>query len=523
MVDNIAMKHKSGAPRQPVLLIILDGFGCNPSRVNNGIAMARTPRFDDFFAHYPHTVLQASGKAVGLPDGQMGNSEVGHLTLGSGCIIRQDLVKIDDTITDGSFFKNEALNRAIDGARAAQRPVHLVGLVSDGGVHSHLNHLLALIELCQRRGTKPALHMITDGRDTAPNCARNYLPLLHGALERAGGTIATVSGRYYAMDRDNRWERTKKAWDAMVLREGRHAVSAEEAISIAYAEKEGDEFITPTVIRGRDAIQNNDEVIFFNFRKDRPRQLAGALLKREFKEFPRGDFAGARLTSFTCYDKWFGNPYAFEQDRPSTTLAEIISRAGLKQFHCAETEKYPHVTYFFNGSQGEAVSGEDRVIIPSPKVATYDLAPEMSAAGVADAVVDALKSEEYAFIVVNFANGDMVGHSAIPEAIIKAVECLDREVGRVIDQALQNRYSIILTADHGNCDEMVDPITGEPNTQHSVYPVPCLVIDKTHWTLSTGAGLSAIAPTVLHLMGLTTPPAMAGHSLLLKPVGHADH
>lgn len=517
------MRHKSGVPRQPVLLIILDGFGCNPSRVNNGIALANTPRFDDLFGHYPHTLLQASGKAVGLPDGQMGNSEVGHLTMGSGCIIRQDLVKIDDAISDGSFFKNEALNRAAAAAQAIGRPVHLVGLVSDGGVHSHLNHLLALIELCQRRGAKPVLHMITDGRDTAPNCAKSYLPPLLGTLERAGGRIATVCGRYYAMDRDNRWDRTKKAWDAMVLRQGRRAATAEEAIALAYAEKEGDEFIAPTVIGDTEAVKNGDHIIFFNFRKDRPRQMTSALLKPEFKEFPRGDFLGAHVTSFTCYDTWFGNPYAFEQDRPSTTLADIISRAGLKQFHCAETEKYPHVTYFFNGSQGEAVSGEERVIIPSPKVATYDLAPQMSAAGVADAVIDALNSEEFAFIVVNFANGDMVGHTAVREAIIAAVECLDREVGRVVDRALQKRYSVILTADHGNCDEMIDPVTGEPNTQHSVYPVPCLIIDKIHWTLSTGAGLSAVAPTVLHLMGLTVPQSMAGHSLLLKPIGHADH
>lgn len=515
------MQHASGAPRQPVLLVILDGVGCNPSRANNAVLLANTPRLDALFARFPHTVLHASGKAVGLPDGQMGNSEVGHLTLGSGCVIRQDLVQIDDAIADGSFFKNTAITGAVKRAASAGRPVHLTGLVSDGGVHSHLNHLLALIEMCQRQRVKPVLHMIADGRDTAPSCVKNYLQPLNNALARAGGCIATLSGRYFAMDRDTRWDRTEKAWNAMVRRHGRAAQSVEEAIDLAYAQGETDEFISPTVIAECQTIEDNDEVIFFNFRKDRPRQLVRALLKKEFAEFPRGTFTGVQVTTLTCYDAWFDTPYAFEQERPACTVADLVSRAGLKQFHCAETEKYPHVTYFFNGGHGEAVAGEERVIIPSPKVATYDLAPQMNAAAVADAVIDAVKSEQYAFIVVNFANGDMVGHTAIQKAIIEAVECLDREVSRVVDEAATRGYSVIVTADHGNCDEMVDPISGQPNTQHTVYPVPCLVIDQMHWSLAIGAGLSAVAPTVLHLMGLTVPQAMCGDTLLLKPITRA--
>lgn len=505
-------------PRHPVLLIILDGFGTNPSRANNGIALARTPNFDRYFSSYPHTLLQASGRAVGLPDGQMGNSEVGHLVLGSGTVVRQDLVHIDDCIADHSFLQNPALCAAADAARTARRPLHLVGLVSDGGVHSHLRHLAALIELCRRREVQPVLHMITDGRDTPPRCASTYLNDLENNLARANGTIATVMGRYYAMDRDNRWDRIASAWQAMVRSDGLRARNAREAIAAAYERNEGDEFIKPTVIDGAAKIERGDAVVFFNFRKDRPRQLTAALTKKEFSDFPRGDFAPVVVTCMTQYDKWFDLPYAFERERPQVTLAEVVSRAGLKQFHCAETEKYPHVTYFFNGGRGEAYAGEDRTIIDSPKVATYDLAPEMNAAAVADAVVAAMRSARYAFIVVNFANGDMVGHTAIRDAIIHAVESLDREVGRVLDAAVAQRYSVVLTADHGNCEEIVDPTTREPHTQHTVYPVPCMIIDPTAWQLSTGAGLSSIAPTILQLMGLQQPAPMGGQSLLLRPL-----
>ena len=509
----------TSAPRRPVLLIILDGFGVNPSRLNNAVALADTPRLDEYFAHYPHTVLQASGAAVGLPDGQMGNSEVGHLTIGCGHILRQDLVHIDQTIADGSFFQNVALCAAVTSARNGGRPLHLVGLVSDGGVHSHVAHLLATIELCRRSGVRPVLHMITDGRDTPPKSALNYLSAVENALSGAGGRIVTVSGRFYAMDRDNRWDRTEAAWRTMVRCEGRQAESARVAIESAYAAEQGDEFIAPTVIAGGEPVLAGDAVVFFNFRKDRTRQLTSALYSAAFAQFPRGDYAPVMVTCMTEYDQWYGLPFAFEQDRPETTLAEVVSTAGLKQFHCAETEKYAHVTYFLNGGRGEVYPGEERLTIDSPKVATYDLQPEMSAPQVADAVIDALKQGDYALVVVNFANGDMVGHSGMPVAIIRAVEALDREVGRVLDVARETGYSVLLSADHGNCEEMVDPVTGEPQTQHSVYPVPCLIIDEMPWQLAVGAGLSSIAPTVLQLLGLPVPAVMTGRSLLLKPLG----
>lgn len=516
------MSKSAVNPRRPVLLVILDGFGTNPSRANNGVALARTPNFDRYFSSQPHTLLQASGRAVGLPDGQMGNSEVGHLVLGCGSVVRQDLVHIDDCIADHSFFQNPALCAAADAARAAQRPLHLLGLVSDGGVHSHVRHLLALIELCRRRNVQPVVHMITDGRDTAPRNALSYLADLDANLQRVGGRIASVMGRYYAMDRDNRWDRVQHAWKALVRGEGERAANARAAIQAAYERGESDEFIKPTVLDGAATIAPGDSVVFFNFRKDRPRQITAALTKKEFIEFPRGEFTPVVVTCMNQYDQWFNLPYAFERERPQITLAEIISRAGLKQFHCAETEKYPHVTYFFNGGRGEAYPGEERVIVDSPKVTTYDLAPEMNAAAVASAVISALTSKQFAFLVVNFANGDMVGHTAVRDAVITSVETLDHEVGRVLDTAVALGYSVVLTADHGNCEELIDPVTREPHTQHTVYPVPCMVIDQTPWQLSIGAGLSSVAPTVLQLMGLQQPEVMLGHSLLLRPINQAQ-
>ena len=504
-------------PRHRVLLIILDGFGVNVSRIHNAVAQAKTPRLDDYFSRYPHTILQASGAAVGLHDGQMGNSEVGHLAIGCGDVIHQDLVQIDDAINDGSFFENSALREAVEACRNSQRPLHLMGLVSDGGVHSHISHLLALIELCHRNGVRPVVHMITDGRDTSPTSALAFLKTIEPALQDANGSIVTVCGRYYAMDRDNRWDRTELAWRAIARAEGVAASSAREAIEDSYKSGVTDEFIVPATIHGGEPLQWGDRMIFFNFRKDRARQITSALFKTEFEFFPRPDYAPITVTCMTEYDEWYRLPFAFKQERPKITLAEIISRAGMRQFHCAETEKYPHVTYFLNGGRGDAFAGEERVIIDSPKVATYDLQPEMSASQVADAVIDAINSESYAFMVVNFANGDMVGHTGIPEAIIQAVEVLDSEVGRVLDAASENHCSVILTADHGNCEEMVDPVTGGPQTAHTVYPVPCLVMDETAWQLRIGAGLSSIAPTVLHLMGLHIPKEMTGKSLLLKP------
>lgn len=502
-------------PRRPTLLIILDGFGVNPSRINNAVQEANTPRLDEYFSRHSHTTLDACGSSVGLPDGQMGNSEVGHMTLGSGTVIRQDLVRINDEIESGEFFTNAALVAAVEDAAANERPVHLVGLASNGGVHSHINHLKALIKLCADYKVKPVVHMTTDGRDTAQMSALTFLAEIESALEDADGMIATVCGRYYSMDRDNRWERTELAWQAMVNGKGRQAETALYAIEAAYANDETDEFIEPTVLDGAELIASEDNVIFFNFRNDRSRQLTAALSQDHFDDFDTGDFSGALVTCLTEYDPEFLLPIGYAPERPQATVASVVSRAGYKQMHCAETEKYAHVTYFFNGGKKKPFAGEEHVMVHSPDVSTYDLKPEMSAEGVADKVIEALESGSYGFILVNFANGDMVGHTAVRDAVIKAVETLDREVGRVLDAAREAGFSVILTADHGNCDEMVDPVTQEPHTQHTLYPVPCMIIDEANWHLRPGGDLSAVAPTVLQLMGLQQPPSMTGKSLLL--------
>ncbi|MDA3870037.1 MAG: 2,3-bisphosphoglycerate-independent phosphoglycerate mutase [Gammaproteobacteria bacterium] len=503
-------------PRRPTLLVILDGVGVNPSRINNAVQEADTPRLDEYFSRNSHTTLEACGEAVGLPEGQMGNSEVGHMTLGCGAIMRQDLVRINDEIESGEFFENAALVAAIDDANAIDRPVHLVGLVSDGGVHSHINHVLAMIKMCIDRKAKPVVHMITDGRDTAQMSAMVYLNELESALEDAGGCIATVSGRYYAMDRDNRWDRTEQAWKAIVKGEGVMAESARYAIEAAYAQGETDEFIQPAVLADAVQVESGDSVIFFNFRNDRPRQLAAALSQPDFDKFNLGDYTSATVTCLTEYDPEFLLPIGYAPERPQSTVASVVSRAGYKQLHCAETEKYAHVTYFFNGGKKKPFAGEDHIMINSPDVPTYDKQPEMSAAEVADTIIEALEKREHSFILVNFANGDMVGHTAVREAVIKAVETLDHEVGRVLDAAVKAEYSVVLTADHGNCDEMVEPVTQEPHTQHTLYPVPCMVIDQANWHLRPGGSLSAIAPTVLKLMGLQQPPSMTGKSLLMR-------
>jgi 2,3-bisphosphoglycerate-independent phosphoglycerate mutase len=509
------MTSKSATLRRPALLIILDGFGINPDPTHNAVVQASTPNFDRYFADYPLTTLNASGRGVGLPVGQMGNSEVGHMTIGSGNIVKQDLVRIDDAIEDGSFFENPALLDAVQASRAANRPVHLIGLVSDGGVHSHIDHLSALIRLCHRHDAVPQLHMITDGRDTAPRSALSCLPDLEALLAECGGRIGTVAGRYYAMDRDRRWDRVKLAWDNIVHGSGVSAESAQAAIEQSYAAGDNDEFVMPSHLPGLQTVQAGDEVLFFNYRNDRARQICAAFAQEQFAEFERGqDYRPVTLTSMTNYDTRLDAAVAFAAARPGTTLGSVISDAGFKQLHCAETEKYAHVTFFFNGGRETAYRGEDRKLVESPRVATYDLQPEMSAQELADEVITALQSATYEFIVVNFANGDMVGHTAIPEAILKAVATLDSEVGRVLECAIANNYSIVLTADHGNCDEMVDHETGEPHTQHSNHPVPCLVIDAQVTTLAQGENLSAIAPTLLQLMGIAQPAAMTGCSVI---------
>ena len=506
----------SGVPRRPVMLVILDGVGVNPSKVNNAVHEASTPRLDDFFSRYPHTVLNASGHAVGLPDGQMGNSEVGHLALGAGEIIRQDMVQINEAIASGEFYRNPALSHVLGKAQQTGRPVHLLGLVSEGGVHSHIDHLYALIETCRRHAVKPLLHMITDGRDTAPQSALDDLPLLEARIHEAGGGIASITGRYYAMDRDNRWERTELAWRALTLGKGQSALSAGTAIRAAYAAGDTDEFIRPILLPAFQPIAPNDQLISFNFRKDRPRQIVAALAMRDFTGFDRGTAPRAQVTCMMPYRKQDKLPYLFDPERPATTLGEVISTLGLAQFHCAETEKYAHVTHFFNGGRSEPYSGETRLLIPSPNVATYDLMPQMSAHGVADSVIKAISQGRHAFIVVNFANGDMVGHTAKRHAVLTAMKTLDEEVGRVLDAAETAGYSVLLTADHGNCEEMIDPLTGEPHTQHTTYPVPCMVMDKDNWKLSCQGGLSSVAPTVLELMGIPRPECMTSPSILLQ-------
>ena len=494
-------------------MAIFDGFGLNPSRAHNAWAQAYTPHLDHYFASYPHSVLQASGRAVGLPDGQFGNSEVGHLTLGSGRVLEQDLIRVANAIYDGSIVKLPAWKAGVADAGR----LHLVGLISDGGVHSHIEHLLGILSLISNTGIEPVIHMITDGRDTAPRAALNYLADIEAALANLGrGSIATVCGRYSAMDRAKHWDRTEQAWKAMVHGLGVTAENAREAIETAYARGEGDEFIKPTVLAGHEGIPNDEPVLFFNFRSDRARQLCAAFALQDFDAFQRVGLCLKNVVCLTEYDATFPFPVLFPRILPEQVLAEIISDAGLAQLHCSETEKFAHVTYFFNGGLEPPFPLEDRIIVPSPAVATYDVQPEMSASKIADELIAAIESEKYSFIVTNFANADMVGHTALREAIIKSVETLDLQSHRVFRKALENDWRILLTADHGNCDEMINPNTGEPHTQHTEYPVPFLIMGAGPVRLSTGRGLADIAPTVLELLGIPQPPVMTGRSLLLK-------
>jgi 2,3-bisphosphoglycerate-independent phosphoglycerate mutase len=498
---------------RPVLLAIFDGFGVNPSRAHNAWALARTPHLDNYFATNPHTVLQASGRAVGLPDGQFGNSEVGHLTLGSGRVLEQDLIRIANAIYDGSFEQLPEWRSLIDGSKR----LHLIGLISDGGVHSHIEHLHGILSLLRNTEIEPVIHMITDGRDTAPRVALNYLDEIEEALASLGrGSIATVTGRYTAMDRARLWDRTEVAWQAMVMGQGLTAATPREAIETAYARGEGDEFIQPTVIAGFAGIDADDPVLFFNFRSDRVRQLTAACGLEKFDHFDRNGIYLKKVVCMTEYNATFPLPVLFPSIMPEQILSEVISEAGLAQLHCSETEKFAHVTYFFNGGHEPPYPLEDRIIVPSPAVATYDMQPEMSAPQIADELIKAIESGKYSFIVTNFANADMVGHTADRDAIISAVEAMDKESHRVFDVALENDWRIMLTADHGNCDEIVDPNTGGPHTQHTEYPVPFLIMGQGPVKLSIGRGLADIAPTVLELLGIPQPPVMTGRSLILK-------
>ncbi len=509
------MTSPEWALRRPTLLIILDGFGVNPNPRDNAITLADTPNFDHYFANYPMTTLQASGRGVGLPEGQMGNSEVGHMTIGCGSVVKQDLVRIDEAVGDHSFDQNSAILGALRTAREQHRPLHLIGLVSDGGVHSHIDHLKALLRLCKIESVVPHLHMITDGRDTAPQRAVEFVAELELLLQQAGGHIVTVMGRYYAMDRDQRWDRVQLAFEAIVDAKGEYAESALSAIQAAYEAGLNDEFIRPTCLPLGEPLQAEDLMLFFNFRNDRAREISATLAIESFDQFDRGaDFKPIKLTTMTHYDDALGAEIAFAPDRPKVTLGSVISELGLRQLHCAETEKYAHVTFFLNGGRETPFDGEDRCLIQSPRVATYDLKPEMSAAEVADAVIDGMENARYDFIVVNFANGDMVGHTAVREAVIAAVEVLDQETGRVLKAAQTQGYSVVLTSDHGNCDEMTDPESGQPQPQHSKHPVPCLIIDDGVRELLDHQSLSSIAPTVLQLMGIPSPAAMSGKSLI---------
>ena len=497
----------------PVLLAIFDGFGVNPSRAHNAWALARTPHLDHYFSSYPHTVLQASGRAVGLPDGQFGNSEVGHLTLGSGRVLKQDLVRIANAIYDGSFEQLPVWQSLL----TKNNQLHLVGLISDGDVHSHIEHLLGILALLRKCDVEPVIHMVTDGRDTAPRAALESLAEVEKALGSLGkGRIATVTGRYCAMDRAKHWDRTRRAWEAMVQGRGLSAATPREAIENAYARGEGDEFIQPTIIAGFEGIGESEPVLFFNFRSDRARQLCAAFGLRDFDDFDRPGAGIETVVCMTEYDATYPFPVLFKRETPEQVLAEVLSDAGLAQLHCSETEKFAHVTYFFNGGHEPPYPLEDRVIVPSPEVATYDQQPEMSASKISDQLIKAIRGGQHSFIVANFANGDMVGHTARREAIVRAVETLDLESHRVFRVALENNWRILLTADHGNCDEMVNPNTGEPHTQHTEYPVPFLIMGEGPVRLSTGRGLADIAPTILELLGVPQPPAMTGRSLILK-------
>jgi 2,3-bisphosphoglycerate-independent phosphoglycerate mutase len=495
-------------------LIILDGWGMAEPEPGNAVSLAETPVFDRLWGEFPHTQLSAQGRDVGLPDGQMGNSEVGHLNLGAGAVVKQDLARIDEAIADGSFYENPALLAACEKARNSRRGrLHLLGLVSDGGVHSGWEHIEATIELAAQEGVPDLVfHAFTDGRDTLPHSARGYLAELERWLRQAG-RIATVSGRYYAMDRDTRWERTKLAYDAIVHARGLHAASAAEAIEAAYERGETDEFVKPTVIGDYDGAAAGDVGIFINFRPDRARQLTRALAEPGFDEFSRAGAAPLDLTTMTEYRKGWPYPVAFPEERPKTTLAETIAESGGRQLHVAETEKYAHVTYFFNGGREEELEGEERCLVQSPRdVPTYDQKPEMSAPEAAEAFVSHWRDGSYRFGIINFANPDMVGHTGVIPAAVTAVETVDRLLGDVVEAVSAKGGACIVTADHGNCDHMLEP-DGSPNTAHSLNPVPLVVTAKGLELRDRGI-LADVAPTALQLLGIPQPEPMTGRSLI---------
>jgi 2,3-bisphosphoglycerate-independent phosphoglycerate mutase len=509
-----------------VALIVLDGFGLGDGGPADATARAHTPFLDRLRRDSPMAKIETSGEAVGLPPGQMGNSEVGHMTLGAGRIIDMDMTRISKALAGGGVSRNPVLDGALAFAAREGRPLHLLGLVSDGGVHSHQDHLVELLRECGRRGVRPVLHAFLDGRDTPPSSGLGYLKALLPEVEAAGGCVATVSGRYYAMDRDNRWERVARAYHALVTGEGREATDALSATESAYARGETDEFVEPTVITGTPRIADGDPCLFFNFRADRARELTNALTSARPALFA-GRLERRRVLRpglFVCmteYDAEFDLPVAFRSEMPRHILPEELAARGLAQLRIAETEKYAHVTFFFNCGMEEPFPGEERLLIPSPRdVPTYDHKPEMSAREVTEKVIRQIREGDYAFVLMNYANPDMVGHTGVLPAAVKAVETIDACLEQVCSALLAAGGELLITADHGNCELMVDPATGEPHTAHTTNPVPIwwVTSDPRGRTLRDG-GLADVAPTLLELLGLPVPAEMTGRSLLVPARG----
>ncbi len=499
--------------------MILDGYGIAEDPSVSAIDAARKPFLDHLFATYPHGTLDASGLAVGLPEGQMGNSEVGHMNLGAGRVVYQDITRIDKAIGDGTFAENALLLSAIDQTKSTGQTLHLIGLLSDGGVHSHQEHLHALIRLAAQKGlsgNQVVVHAFMDGRDTSPHGGRDYLAALEQVMTDSGcGVIGSVVGRYWAMDRDNRWPRIEKAYNLLVSGKGDEHASASDAIEASYAANVTDEFVEPACIGdpGANRISDDDVVLFFNFRADRARQISRAIMDEDFEGFEREPLEGLRYITFTPYDESFDFEIVFPKVNLTWTLGEAVSAAGGKQLRAAETEKYPHVTYFFSGGREEPFEQEDRILVASPKVPTYDLQPEMSAPQLAEEVAAAVQENDYALVVINFANPDMVGHTGVFEAAVKAVEAVDAAAKVVIEAALASGYSVNVIADHGNADRMRNP-DGSTHTAHTTVPVPHIVIRDGFEGPVRHGKLGDIAPTILRLIGIQQPGEMTGESLI---------
>ena len=506
------------ATPKPLVLIILDGFGHSDSTEYNAIHAARTPVYDQLRATQPHSLISGSGMDVGLPDGQMGNSEVGHMNLGAGRVVYQDFTRVTKAIRDGEFFDNPAISGAVDRAVSAGKAVHILGLLSDGGVHSHQDHLVAMAELAAQRGAeKIYLHAFLDGRDTPPKSAQASIELLDSTFARLGkGRIASLIGRYFAMDRDNRWDRVEQAYNLIVDGQGQfNAANALEGLQAAYARGENDEFVKATTLGQPVKVEDGDAVVFMNFRADRARELTRAFVEADFQEFPRARLP--QLAGFVMLTQYAANipaPSAFAPASLTNVLGEYLAKNGKTQLRIAETEKYAHVTFFFSGGREEPFEGEERILIPSPNVATYDLQPEMNAPQVTDRIVEAIEQQRYDVIVVNYANGDMVGHTGVFAAAVKAVECLDSCVGRIVAALDKVGGEALITADHGNVEQMEDVCTGQAHTAHTCEPVPFIYVGKRPLSMREGGVLADVAPTMLTLMGLPIPEEMTGTSII---------